>query len=325
MNSVDPRLLRTLLAVMRHGSMSTAAAALGYVPSAVSQHIARLEQRVGAELLSRRPGGGVTPTASGRALADAAAHVLAATADFQRLADDIARSGAPEVSIGVYATAAGRLLPTALAELRGAHPDVVLHVTETEPVHGLRGLRTGEIDLLLAYRYLPEDPPSATDLQIRALGREPLWLMAARGTGIATLDDCREADWAAGHLGTPDRRLLQRWAHRTGLEPAVRYETDDYHTALALIAQGLAVGLVPASVVHGWHDPARPLTRVEGIPASDRPEREVLAVTRPRASHPVVDDLAGLLSTAVTAISQQPQDDIGGGRRRPNRDGRGAD
>ncbi|MFF0559641.1 LysR family transcriptional regulator [Streptomyces sp. NPDC004266] len=301
MNGIDPRLLRTLLEVMRHGSMSTAAAALGYVPSAVSQHIARLERQVGTELLSRRPGGGVTPTAGGRALADAAARVLAATADFQRLADGIARSGAPELSIGVYATAAGRLLPTALATLRRAHPDVVLHVTETEPVDGLRGLRAGEIDLLLAYRYLPEDPPGAADLRIRGLGREPLWLMAARGTGAVTLDDCREADWVAGHMGTADRRLLRRWAHRTGLDPAVRYETDDYHTALALIAQGLAVGLVPASVVCGWHDPARPLARVEGLPSAERPEREVLAVTRPRASHPVVDDLADLLSAAVGA------------------------
>ncbi|MFF9853345.1 LysR family transcriptional regulator [Streptomyces litmocidini] len=143
MNTVDPRLLRTLLAGMRHGSMSTAAAALGYVPSAVSQHIVRLEQQVGTELLSRRPGGGVTPTAGGRAPADVAARVLAATADFRRLADDTARSGAPESSIGVYATVAGRLLPTAPAALRQAHPDVVLHVTETEPVDGLRGLRAG--------------------------------------------------------------------------------------------------------------------------------------------------------------------------------------
>ncbi|MEU2656042.1 LysR family transcriptional regulator [Streptomyces sp. NPDC007325] len=297
----DTRLLRTLLAVMRHGSMSGAAAALGYVPSAVSQHIARLEQQVGTELLSRRPGGGVSPTAVGRALADAAAHVLAATADFQRLADNIAQSGAPEVSVGVYATAAGRLLPTALATLRTSHPDVVLHVTETEPVHGLRGLRTGEIDLLLAYRYLPEDPPNAADLQIRELGREPLWLMAAQGTGFTALDDCRASDWATGHLGTPDRRLLQRWSHRIDLHPAVRYETDDYHTALALIAQGLAVGLVPASVVGGWHDPARPVTRIADLPTAHRPEREVLAVTRPRSSHPVVDDLSDLLAAAVAA------------------------
>ncbi|MEV0118830.1 LysR family transcriptional regulator [Streptomyces sp. NPDC050844] len=305
MNGIDPRLLRTLLAVVRHGSMSGAAAALGYVPSAVSQHIARLERQVGVDLLSRRPGGGVTPTAVGRTLADQAAHVLSAIADFQRLADDIAGTGAPEVRIGVYATAAGRLLPTALAELRRTHPQLLLHVTETEPVHGLRGLRTGEIDLLLAYRYLPEDPPAADgDLRIRSLGCEPLWLMTAQGRGPATFDDCLEADWAAGHPGTPDRRLLRRWAHRTGLDPAVRYETDDYHTALALIAQGLAIGFVPASVVGGWHDPAQPLSRIEDLPMAERPQREVLAVTRPRSLHPVVDDLADLLSTAVASVQE---------------------
>ncbi|MGY5124206.1 LysR family transcriptional regulator [Streptomyces nigrescens] len=302
--SIDPRLLKTLLAVVREGSMSGAAAALGYVPSAVSQHIARLERQVGMELLSRRPGGGVTPTAAGRALADAAAPVLAATADFQRVADDIAGAGAPELRIGVYATAAGRLLPTALAELRGAHPQVALYMTETEPVQGLRALRTGEIDLLLAYRYLPEDPPAADDLHVRGLGREPLWLMAAQGIGPATLDGCLEAHWAAGHPGTPDRRLQQRWAHRVGLHPSVRYETDDYHTALALIAQNLAVGLVPASVVTGWHDPARPLTRIGHLPQAQLLEREVLTVTRPRSRHPLVDDLTDRLSAAVAAVRQ---------------------
>ncbi|MFD5698254.1 LysR family transcriptional regulator [Streptomyces lasiicapitis] len=305
MDGLDPRLLTTLLAVVRHGSMSGAAAALGYVPSAVSQHIARLERQVGVELLSRRPGGGVTPTAACRTLADQATHVLAALADFRRTADDIAQAGAPELRIGVYATAAGRLLPTALAALREAHPPLVLHVTETEPLHGLRALRTGEIDLLLAYRYLPEDPPTADDdLRVRSLGHEPLWLMTAQGNGPAAFGECLDADWAAGHPGTPDRRLLRRWAHRTGVNPAVRYETDDYHTALALIAQGLAIGFVPASVAGGWHDPAQPLTRIGGVPTADHPQREVLAVTRPRSLHPVADDLTDLLSNAVALLRE---------------------
>ncbi|MET8682143.1 LysR family transcriptional regulator [Streptomyces sp. NPDC004647] len=299
MNDIDPRLLTTLLSVLRHGSMSAAATALGYVPSAVSQQMARLERQLGVELLSRGPGG-VTATAAGRVLADGAAQVLAAAADFRRLAGRIAESGAPEVGVGVYASAAGRLLPSALAELRRAHPEVGLRVLETEPAHGLRILRTGEIDLLLAYRYLPEDPPVADDLQVLDLGREPLWLMAAGGAA-ATLDDCRAPDWAAGHPGTPDRRLLRRWAYRIGLTPAVRYETDDYHTVLGLIAQGLAVGLVPASVVGGWQDRARPLVRID-LPREHRPEREVLAVTRPRSRHPVVEDLAALLGAAIEEL-----------------------
>jgi DNA-binding transcriptional LysR family regulator len=303
-NDVDPRLLATLLAVLRHGSMSAAASALGYVPSAVSQQIARLERQAGVELLSRRPGGGVTPTAAGRVLADGAAGVLAATADFQRLVAEIAGSGAPEVRVGVYPSAASRLIPAALAELRAAHPEVVLRLLETEPAHGLRVLRTGEIDLLLAYRYLPEDPPAADDLRVVLLGREPLWLMtAAGGRTPATLEACARADWAAGHPGTPDRRLLQRWAHRTGLNPAVRHESDDYHTVLALIAHGLAVGLVPASVALARHDPTRPVVRVHDLPPGDLPARDVLAVTRPRSHHPVVDDLVTLLRGAVAGLA----------------------
>ncbi|MER6501265.1 hypothetical protein ABT218_18190 [Streptomyces sp. NPDC001455] len=64
---------------------------------------------------------------------------------------------------------------------------------------------------------------------------------------------------------------------------------------------GLAVGFVPASVVGGRRDRTRPLHRVDGLPVDHRPEREVLAVTRPRTPHPVADDLADLLAAAVAA------------------------
>lgn len=44
-----------------------------------------------------------------------------------------------------------------------------------------------------------------------------------------------------------------------------------------------------AVVRHGsmWHDLAQPLTRIADLPMADSPQREVLAVTRPRSLHPV--------------------------------------
>ncbi|WP_424861644.1 hypothetical protein [Streptomyces sp. MMS24-I29] len=51
-------------------------------------------------------------------------------------------------------------------------------------------------------------------------------------------------------------------------------------------------------MVGGQHDRTPPLHRVDGLPVDHRPEREVLAVTRPRAPHPVADDL---LAAAVAA------------------------
>uniref|UniRef100_UPI0015F11852 LysR family transcriptional regulator n=1 Tax=Streptomyces phytophilus TaxID=722715 RepID=UPI0015F11852 len=69
---LDLSRLRALHAVAVHGSVGSAAAALGYTPSAVSQQIAKLERETRTPLLERR-GRGV-------ALTDAAQH-LAATAE----------------------------------------------------------------------------------------------------------------------------------------------------------------------------------------------------------------------------------------------------
>ncbi|NUS10965.1 MAG: LysR family transcriptional regulator, partial [Streptomyces sp.] len=83
---MDPHLLRTFVAVARHGSFSAAARELGYTQSAVSQHIAALEGDLGAVLLGRRP---VAPTPAGARLLEHAEPLLlrldAARADIARL------------------------------------------------------------------------------------------------------------------------------------------------------------------------------------------------------------------------------------------------
>ncbi|MDX3249247.1 LysR family transcriptional regulator, partial [Streptomyces sp. ME18-1-4] len=50
---IDVRRMQVLRAVVGSGSVTGAAGALGYTPSAVSQQIAALEKEVGAELLER--------------------------------------------------------------------------------------------------------------------------------------------------------------------------------------------------------------------------------------------------------------------------------
>lgn len=312
MNDPDVRLLPTLLAVLRHGSITAAAMALGYVPSAVSQQMTRLERQMGVELLSRRSGGAVTPTAAGNAIAEAAAVLLAATADFQTSVSAIAGAEAPDLRVGMFPTAASEMLPGALAKLRAKHPDFRLSLLATEPVEGLRLLRAAEVDLLLAYRYLPEDPPAPSDLQLLHLGREPLLLMAASDHPAKLRRiDLEACDWVAGAPGTPDRRLFQRWAHKIGLVPTVRYETDDYHITLSLIAYGLGIGLVPLSAVHGWRDPAHSVTQVHAIPAKSMPARDVLAVTRPSFHHPAANKLLTHLRSTLSAQLASQRNELG--------------
>ncbi|MER5825499.1 LysR family transcriptional regulator, partial [Streptomyces mirabilis] len=96
---MDPHLLRTYVTVARVASFSEAARELGYTQSAVSQHIAALEQDLGAPLLTRRP---VAPTAAGERLLEHAGPLLlrldAARADVVRMV------GAPEHGLTLAAT-----------------------------------------------------------------------------------------------------------------------------------------------------------------------------------------------------------------------------
>ncbi|MFD3890525.1 LysR family transcriptional regulator [Streptomyces microflavus] len=70
---MDPRLLRTISAVITHGSFSYAARELGYTQSAVSQQTASPEEEMGIELACRRPAG---PTEAGARLMVHVASVL---------------------------------------------------------------------------------------------------------------------------------------------------------------------------------------------------------------------------------------------------------
>src|SRR5688572_29558640 len=88
-DGVDPHLLGTFVAVVERASFSAAARHLGYTQSAVSQHIAALEDDLGVPLLHRRP---VTPTEAGARLLEHAAPILlrldAARADVRRTAGE---------------------------------------------------------------------------------------------------------------------------------------------------------------------------------------------------------------------------------------------
>ena len=72
----DLKPLLAFAAVLEHGSMNAAAKALGMTPSAVSQHISRLEKLHGVKLLHRSTRR-LAPTDAGQALAAHCRRLLA--------------------------------------------------------------------------------------------------------------------------------------------------------------------------------------------------------------------------------------------------------
>lgn len=121
----DPALLRTFVAVCRHGSLSRAADQAGRAQSALSTQIRRLEEMVGKRLL-HRTGRGMSPTTEGELLLSYANRILAlGEAAAARLRE---RAVAGSVRIGLSEDVAVAALPAALGRLKRSCPQLHLEV-----------------------------------------------------------------------------------------------------------------------------------------------------------------------------------------------------
>ncbi|MGQ4429195.1 MULTISPECIES: LysR family transcriptional regulator [unclassified Streptomyces] len=247
---MDPHLLRTYVTVARLASFSEAARELGYTQSAVSQHIAALEQDLGAPLLTRRP---VTPTAAGERLLEHAGPLLlrldAARADVVRMA------AAPERGL-TLATAPTALVPRILNALPRAGVTLRVLTRDEVPV----AVATGTADLgLVDGIAAPSDPlrlPDVAPLTTHGVAEEPVCVLLPdthplAGRNALRLGDLAAARWLdAPDAGVPLARL--RAANGGGaFRPALRYDGTDIRVLTSLAAAGHGLTLLPLSAATG--------------------------------------------------------------------------
>ncbi|MEV0174766.1 LysR family transcriptional regulator [Streptomyces sp. NPDC050803] len=281
---MDPHLLRTYVTVARLASFSEAARTLGYTQSAVSQHIAALEQDLGTPLLTRRP---VAPTAAGERLLEHADPLLlrleAARADVVRMA------AAPAHGLTLAATPTA-LGPRVFAALPAA--GVTLRVTAREEIPA--AVATGAADLgLIDGLAAPSDPlrlPDVAPLTTYGAGEEPVCVLLPgthplAGRAGLRLGDLADARW----LDAPDAGLplaqLRAANGGHGFRPALRYEGTDVRVLTALAAAGHGLTLLPRSAATGIADTA------------------AVPVVEPRVVHRTELVYAGSLSTAAGAVA----------------------
>jgi len=262
-DGVDPHLLRTFVAVAERASFSAAARHLGYTQSAVSQHIAALEDDLGVTLLHRRP---VAPTEAGARLLEHATPILlhldAARADVRRTAVEPA---------GVLRVGAGALaafhVGVAFAEVRRVRPalDLVLRVAGRDAV--VAGVAAGDLDVgLVDGVAAPTDPlrlGDVTGLTTVAVAEEPCVVLLPAGHPLAEraglrLDDLVDARWIdAPEVGAP-LADLRAAVGSDGMRGAVRYEASDVRTLVALVAADHGLAILPSSAAPQAPAPSAP-------------------------------------------------------------------
>lgn len=279
---VDAATLRLVKAIADTGSFTGAARELGYSQPAVSQHVRRLERRLGTAVVDRS-GRQVRLTEAGAVLARHATAVLATLAAAEEEVAAVAGLRAGRVRLVAFPSSSATLVPKALRLVRDRHPGVEVSFAEAEPPQSLALLREGECDLAVAFSYPGADLGRGQDdlagLEAVPLLTDPLHVALPRTSPLAdrpsvALTDLAQETWIAG---CPKCRghLLAACA-AVGVQPRIAYATDDYVAVLGLVAAGLGVALIPGLVRESAHSHdvvIRPLA-----PAS---VREVVAVTTP--------------------------------------------
>src|SRR3954447_21843474 len=149
---IDLAALASLRAVDTHGSVVAAADALGFTPSAVSQQVKRLEKQTGVPLLER-VGRGVMLTDHGRHLVDAGGRLLADLEQVEATLHLRAGAVAGHLRVTAFSTAMRGLIAPVVRDLRDAHPDLALSLTEREPWDTVDVVASGQSDLGVVHRW----------------------------------------------------------------------------------------------------------------------------------------------------------------------------
>jgi DNA-binding transcriptional LysR family regulator len=249
---VELRQLATFVAVAEEGSFTRAADRLHVVQSAVSAGVRNLEKELGSMLFDRSTHR-VKLTDSGRALLPEARATLAA-AQAARDAVDEARGGLRgTVVLGTMQAQGMRAIDLAgvLAAFRAEHPGVEVKIRHSGGSSEMaREVREGSLDL--AFVALPGGGPPG--LELIPLAGEPILLAVPAGHALAGSADI---ELGALHdvtlVDLPDgwgiRMAVDRCFAAAGVTRTVTYEVNDTATMVEFIRTGLAIGLLPRSLV----------------------------------------------------------------------------
>ena len=274
---MEMRPLRYFAAVAETGHMTRAAEQLGIQQPPLSQQIKALERQLGLQLFKRHPRG-VTLTDAGRQFQVEAQRMLGHMAALEARMQRVAQGEEGVLAVGFTSSAAAHaFVPQALRAFRHARPRVQLQIGEHNAAGLTEAIAAGRMHCGLLR--VPVDRPAG--LRFETLLREPvmaalpvdhpLAIRPGRARRLTLAQLCSEGLILVRRPGAPGLYAeLLALCHAQGLAPRVVAEVDRMMTNLNLVAAGVGLSVVPASMA-GVHPHAIRYLPLAGSEALDAP------------------------------------------------------
>ena len=249
---MEIRQLRYFTVVAAELSFTRAAQKLHVSQPPLSQQIASLEAELGARLF-RRTSRSVALSEEGRAFLPHAQAVLARLEEARSHVQRVASGLQGRVQVGLAGSHFLGPFPRFVKQFRLQRPSLEMVLKEMTPAEHLQALCDGRLDLCLSRNPMTV-PHGTTHISAALLWRDPVVVALPPGHRLATrgrirLAELKDDDFVFLRVDSSSfaRRMFDACVH-AGFAPRIVQQVVEVPAALNLVAAGLGVALVPASL-----------------------------------------------------------------------------
>lgn len=242
-------MLKSFVAVAEELHFGRAAKKRHIAQPALSRHVQRLEGELGANLFDRDRRN-VALTEAGRIYLGEARAILERVEGARRRVERARRGEVGEISFGYEAATLYNVFPDVVRLYRERYPDVSLYLHEMVTEDQISALAEGRLDVGLIH---PEFTPK--DLESEIVFREPVVAALPDTHPLAGEARVEVADLAADPFILFPRRFGPAKYDRmiglcaaAGFAPNIVQEAESKQGMVGLVAAGIGVALLPASV-----------------------------------------------------------------------------
>lgn len=289
---LDPHRLRVFRSVIASGSVGGAADNLGMSSSAVSQHLSILQRETGLTLF-RREGRGLTPTPAALTLLDETDELMTVLARLDTLVTDLREGRSGRLTVGYFPSAGAEWMPILAARLTEEMPGMTLDfILNDVPSRS----HAPDVDVVVE----PAGSPVREGYRRTPLLADPYVAMVPHdhrlaGAASVRLADLREDRWISSDaIRDIHTRLVVAACEAAGFRPRYAVQAQDHQTAIAFVAAGVGITVLPALAAH-----VHPRTSVTLPIDPPTPIRTICALSRERTGSPAAAERAVELLTVL--------------------------